>query len=236
MYNDMKVGFDQIENLLDELDFQCSMNTAVKLSVGLLALVVIITGVSVVLYRHRWDVRFFCIKFVASRNAYVEHQGYRSLFEYDAFVAYHKTDLKWVQHELFKTLDTQGGKDDDGTDQPARFRLCIHDRDFIPGVSIEDNIVRAIENSRKTILVLSQKFLTSGWCEFELQMARMESFDKGRNLIVAVMLEPVEIEKMSKSLRLLIRKNTYIEWFEDPGNRNNFWEKMRFALRADREF
>ena len=235
IYNDTKVGFDQIQELIRELDFQCSMNLAVKLAAGLLVFAIVITGVSVFLYRHRWDVRFFCIKFVARRNEYVEHEGYRSLFEYDAFVAYHKDDLKWVQHELFKHLDTEG-REGDLDDQTIRFRLCIHDRDFIPGVSIEDNIVRAIENSRKTILVLSQKFLTSGWCEFELQMARMESFDKGRNLIIAVMLEPLEIEKMSKSLKLLIRRNTYIEWFKNPENRENFWKKIRFALETEKDF
>ena len=166
--------------------------------------------------------RFFFIKFAERRNVYIEREGYRSLFEYDAFVSYHNDDLNWVRDELFKHLDTEGGESDP-EDQSTRFRLCIHDRDFTPGIPIEDNIVRAIENSRKTILVLSQKFLTSGWCEFELKIARMESFDKGRNLIIVVMLEPLKIENMSKSLRLLIRSNTYIEWFEDPNNRANSW-------------
>ena len=217
-YNNSLVKFSNIEQLVRNLNFDCSMNLALKLSTSLLALVIVITGVSVFLYRHRWDVRFFFIKFVEKRNVYIEREGFRRLFEYDAFVAYHNADLNWVRHELFKNLDTEGGEAD-LEDQSTRFRLCIHDRDFTPGVPIEDNIVRAIENSRKTILVLSQKFLTSGWCEFELQIARMESFDKGRNLIIVVMLEPLKIENMSKSLRLLIRRNTYIEWFEDPNNR-----------------
>ena len=162
-------------------------------------------------------------------NAYVEQEGYQHMFEYDAFVAYHKNDLKWITNELLKNLDEEA-LGDDLSDQ-TRFRLCIHDRDFIPGISIEDNIVRAIENSRKTILVLSKDFLTSGWCDFELQIARMESFDKGRNVIVVVMLEPLPMESMKKSLKLLIQRNTYFEWFKDGMvDKSKFWEKMRVAL------
>ena len=232
VYNNSLVKFSNLDQLVRNLNFDCSMNLALKLSTSLLALVIVITGLSIFLYRHRWDVRFFFIKFVEKRNVYFEREGYRSLFEYDAFVAYHNDDLNWVRDELFKHLDTEGGESDLEY-QSNRFRLCIHARDFTPGIPIEDNIVRAIENSRKTILVLSQKFLTTGWCEFELQMARMESFDKGRNLIIVVMLEPLRIENMSKSLRLLIRSNTYIKWFEDPTNRANFWKKLRTALGSD---
>ena len=234
VYNNSLVKFSNIEQLVLNLNFDCSMNLALKLSTSLLALVIVITGLSVFLYRHRWDVRFFFIKFVEKRNVYIEREGHQSQFEYDAFVSYHNADRNWIRHELYKHLDTEG-VESDLDDRSNRFRFCIHDRDFTPGAPIEDNIIRAIENSRKTILVLSKSFLTSGWCEFELQMALMESFDKGRNLIIVVMLEPLKIENMSKSLRLLIRKNTYIEWFEDPNNRANFWEKLRRALGSDED-
>ena len=118
----------------------------------------------------------------------------------------------------------------DTINQP-RFRLCIHDRDFMPGEAIEENILKAIESSRKTIIVLSKNFLQSAWCEFELQIARMECVEKGRNLIIAVMLEPLSVDdKMSRSVERLIRKNTYIEWPEDLSKREQFWNKLRAAL------
>ena len=221
LFKDSLVRFTDIERIVQNLNFDCSMNIAVKLSTSLLALVIVITGVSVFLYRHRWDVRFFFIKFAAKRNVYIERKIYRRVFEYDAFVSYHNNDVDWVRDELYKNLDEEGGEQN-LVDNLARFKLCIHARDFTPGIPIEDNIVRAIETSRKTILVLSKHYLTSGWCEFELQMALMESFDKGRNLIIVVMLEPLNIEQMSKSVKLLIRRNTYIEWFENTNNKNQF--------------
>ena len=229
LYGNKISNFSRMEEMLSDLQYKCSLDLIVKVSGGVLALLIVVVALSIFLYRHKWDIRFFCIKFVARKNAYVEQEGYQHMFEYDAFVAYHKNDLKWVTDELFKNLDEEALGDD--LSGQTRFRLCFHDRDFIPGTSIEDNIVRAIENSRKTILVLSKDFLTSGWCDFELQMARMESFDKGRNVIVVVMLEPLPMESMKKSLKLLIQRNTYIEWFKDGMvDKSNFWEKMRVAL------
>ena len=70
-------------------------------------------------------------------------------------------------------------------------------------------------------------------CEFELQIARMECVEKGRNLIIAVMLEPLSVDdKMSRSVERLIRKNTYIEWPDDPSNREHFWKKLRSVLES----
>ena len=173
--------------------------------------------------------RFFCLKFITDRKAYQELEESVADYEYDAFVAYHKNDLAWVQNELHQNLDKMDGQG--VSDNQPRFRLCIHDRDFIPGDAIEENILRAIESSRKTIVVLSRNFLQSVWCEFELQIARKECIEKGRNLIIAVMLEELLVDsKMSLSVKRLIRANTYIEWPQDLGARNRFWDKMRAAL------
>ena len=226
VYNGSMVKLITLKTMLPDIEFECSLKLALKVSAGLLASFSVITLFAVGLYRHRWEVRFCCIKFIAKRKFYEELEESRNDYKYDAFVAYHRDDYVWVRDELYEKLDQK----EDGTNDPDRFRLCIHDRDFTPGTSIEDNIVRAIENSRKTIIVLSAGFLTSEWCDFELHMARMESFDKGRNLIIVVMLECLPADKMSKSLRMLIKRNTYIEWFEDPVNKSNFWEKLRSAL------
>jgi hypothetical protein len=51
------------------------------------------------------------------------------------------------------------------------FSGCIADRDFTPGVSVLDNIVEAIQSSCKVILVLTDHFVSSQWCECEANQA-----------------------------------------------------------------
>ena len=223
--------FANINRLLETLDYQCSENLIVKVSAGLLAFIIFVVAISVFLYRHKWDVKFFCLRFITDRKAYLELRETDTEYEYDAFVSYHKDDRAWVRDELYKNIEMRDSEVD-AIDRP-RFRLCIHDRDFIPGEAIEENILKAIESSRKTIVILSKNFLKSAWCEFELQIARKECVEKGRNLIIAVMLEPLSVDdKMSRSVERLIRKNTYIEWPDDPSNREHFWKKLRSVLES----
>ncbi len=37
------------------------------------------------------------------------------------------------------------------------FKLCIHERDFMPGTSIIGNIEEAVKHSRRTIVVISKQ-------------------------------------------------------------------------------
>ena len=80
---------------------------------------------------------------------------------YDAFVSYSHADAHWVWQELLPFLENQ---------EPY-FRLCIHDRDFMAGAAVADNISAAVNISRRTIIVLSQSFLNSHWCFEEFRQA-----------------------------------------------------------------
>ena len=229
VYQNNPFLFKNMSKLLDTLSYQCSLIMIVKVSAGLIAFLIVVIALSVFLYRHKWDVRFFCLRYVTNRKAYQEFEGSEEEYEYDAFVSFHSDDQDWVWNELHENLDRMG--DIEVADDQSRFRLCIHERDFVPGDLIEENILRSIESSRKTIVVLSRNFLQSVWCEFELQIARKLCVEKGRDLIIAVMLEPLPTDiRISQSVERLVRKNTYIEWPTETLEQNHFWNQMRCAL------
>src|SRR5260221_716279 len=110
------------------------------------------------------------------------------------------------------------------------FRLCIHDSDFIGGYYILENIVRAIECSKKTILILTKNFLESIWCEFELQMATAHSLTKGRSMVIAVVLEELPLTLMSSDLMKQTCHNGYIKWSDNLAEQEEFWSQLREAL------
>ena len=227
-YNGEIQYFKNMTQLLTTIDSRCSL-IFVEVFSGILAFLIFVIALSVFLYRHKWDVRFFFLRYVTNRKAYQELEESEKEYEYDAFVSFNGDDQDWVWNELHENL----GRTEDlvETDNQPRYRLCIHERDFVPGDLIEENILRSIESSRKTIVVLSRNFLQSVWCEFELQIARKLCVDRGRDLIIAVMLEPLPTNvKISQCVERLVRKNTYIEWPTDPHERNQFWVQMRSAL------
>ena len=77
--------------------------------------------------------------------------------EFDAFLSYCHEDSPWVREELLPRLE----------DGQPRFRLCLHERDFVAGATVADNIIAAINTSRRMILILSNEFLRSHWCHLE---------------------------------------------------------------------
>ena len=81
------------------------------------------------------------------------------------------------------------------------FSGCIADRNFTPGVSVLDNIVEAIHSSYKVILVLTNHFISSQWCNCEADEAIMRSLrlnevqdpDHNSRCAIPVLLEDCEI-------------------------------------------
>jgi hypothetical protein len=54
-----------------------------------------------------------------------------------------------------------------GNDFRRTFRCCIHDRDWIPGRPIGESIADSVNSSHRTLILLSQNFLRSPYCQQE---------------------------------------------------------------------
>uniref|UniRef100_A0A8C3RRF8 Toll-like receptor 4 n=1 Tax=Chelydra serpentina TaxID=8475 RepID=A0A8C3RRF8_CHESE len=142
---------------------------------------------------------------------------------YDAFVIHSSKDIEWVRKELVETLE--GGA--------PPFRLCLHYRDFTPGVPVASNIVHeGFLSSRKVIAVISDHFLESKWCSFELEIAQSWQFVEGRSGIILIVLEEVDKALLRRKLGLsrYLKRNTYLEWKEREISRHLFWRQLRTAL------
>ncbi|XP_066278895.1 toll-like receptor 4 [Branchiostoma lanceolatum] len=174
---------------------------------------------------HHWKIKY--LMFLLRRRNEDDEPMRGRRFVYDAFVAHNSQDIRWVVHELCHNLENV-------QDQP-RYKLCIHQRNFLPGAPIVNNIVKAIETSRKTICVLTRSFLRSGWCEFELQLAQTPDnlFGKGGSCrLILIFLEriPRPLLKKYRHLEAVMDRDTYLEWPGDARGRPLFWRRLRAAL------
>ena len=174
-------------------------------------------GFAVLLHQKRWKIRFwlFAVK-VSWRNFVSESDP--SSYEFDAFVAHHFDDFDWIRQHLMPQLEDE-----------RHMRLCIAERDFKAGTILEEMIAVSILRSRKTILLLTPKFLESHWCDFELTLARNQLFDKGRDVIVAIILKPLPITSINHRLYTILKSKLYLEWdTDDP----YFLTKLTKALQG----
>ncbi|XP_023930402.1 toll-like receptor 13 [Lingula anatina] len=187
--------------------------SAIGVSIMLfLALVIVVS------HRYRWYIRYWCFT-LRSRYKRLEPFEDNGAFVFDAFVSYNCHDRHWVIQRLLPKLEYDAG-----------FKLCLHDRDFIVGHDIVDNIVDALEVSRKAILVLSNNFAQSQWCQLEMTMAQHKLFDENKDILVLILLEDIKPENLSNRLTLLLRKQTYIEWPREEEGQELFWERVKASL------
>ncbi|XP_050403637.1 toll-like receptor 2 [Patella vulgata] len=182
---------------------------------------------------------FICVIFIASViNKYIWHIKYHIYmwryrpkqlldiaekhFLHDAFVAYCIEDGDWVLDDLQPIVE-----------EGENIKLCIHERDFLGAQLVIDNIVQHMENSRKVLVVLSNGFARSKWCQFEMSLAQKLVIDRSIESIVVVLLEDIAAVNMSKSLNALLKTTTYIKWQDD--NKDLFWQMVKTSLKRQYE-
>ncbi|NXO05561.1 TLR6 protein, partial [Rhinopomastus cyanomelas] len=143
--------------------------------------------------------------------------------QFHAFISYSERDSRWVKNELIPNLEKG----------EACVRLCQHERDFIPGKTIVENIISCIEKSYKSIFVLSPNFVRSEWCHYELYFAHHKLFSENSDSLILVVLEPIApyvIPARYHKLKALMAKRTYLEWPKERGKQALFWANLRAAI------
>ncbi|XP_071083095.1 toll-like receptor 4 [Haliotis cracherodii] len=215
MKNGKMNNLRNLDSIIIILDKECRSNgltTVMTMSILLIIMVGIGLGAG---YRHRWKLKYLY---------YVGRRKYRELentdqddqeYQYDAFVSYADKDRCLVIEGMISELEDKAG-----------LRLCIHHRDFLPGEVIASNIVNAIQNSRKTLIVLSPAFLKSHWCDFEYNMARMEGVSRRQNIVLVVLYEPVDMKDLPKDMAVMLSTNCYLEYNTDVYGSVVFWNSL----------
>ncbi|KAL0808276.1 hypothetical protein ABMA28_012771 [Loxostege sticticalis] len=136
--------------------------------------------------------------------------------EYDAFVSFSQDDAQWVAEQLLPTLEGE----------PNNYKLCVHYRDWVVGDMIPAQIATSVEQSRRTIVVLTKNFLKSTWAPLEFRAANAHAQRERRARVLVVVLGEIpDCEEMDAELRAYLSTNTYLKW-GDPW----FWEKLKYAM------
>ncbi|NXW66944.1 TLR6 protein, partial [Eurystomus gularis] len=171
-----------------------------------------------------WYVRMTWQWTQTKRRAWHNHpEEQETILQFHAFISYSERDSLWVKNELIPNLEKGDGC----------VRLCQHERNFIPGKTIVENIINCIEKSYKSIFVLSPNFVQSEWCHYELYFAHHKLFSENSNSLILILLEPIApyvIPARYHKLKALMAKRTYLEWPKERSKRPLFWANLRAAI------
>ncbi|XP_032803074.2 toll-like receptor 2 [Petromyzon marinus] len=204
----------------------CDKRIIISMSVGITAFIIILILGLGYYFDAIWYIRMGTVWISAKRRRM--QQGAGGPFQYHAFISYSQLDSDWVENTLVPTLESSN----------PDLKLCIHERDFMPGEWIVDNIIQCIEHSNKTLFILSRNFVNSEWCHYELYFAQHRVLEQRQDSLVLLLLEPLPRNSVPSKfcrLRKLLNRKTYLEWPAEEGKRSMFWASLRAVLQSDHE-
>ncbi|KAE8588737.1 hypothetical protein XENTR_v10022718 [Xenopus tropicalis] len=200
---------------------ECDVRLVVAISVSTTAVVVMLCMLLCWRFDVPWYLRTTC-SIVQSKYRSRSFHDSRD-YNYHAFISYSHSDADWVRGELLYRLESCS----------PPYRVCIHERDFLPGRWIIDNIIENIESSRKIIFVLSRNFVNSEWCNYELYFAHQRAIGHAFEDVILVVKEKVTMEDLPKrfqKLRKMMRTKTYLEWPSEQNRQHFFWIQLKSIL------
>ncbi len=102
-------------------------------------------------------------------------------YVYDVFISYSPPDREWVDTWLLPRLERAG------------LRTAIDYRDFVVGMPRLQNIERAVECSRRTIVVLTPDWVNDEWNAFAALLVKWQDPAACRRRLLPLLLKPCQL-------------------------------------------
>ncbi|CAC5360990.1 unnamed protein product [Mytilus coruscus] len=179
-------------------------------SFTVLCLVLLLTA-----YKCHSNIRNYCYLFrlhTLKRKDYIRLNSCED-YEYHAFVVYCDADREWVHNIFLPKLEDEG------------FKLCIHFRDFDVGVSKTENVDTYLKKCWKIIVIMSNEFAKSEWCQWELDFSQDRRRRQGRNVFLPIMLKTINSNHMICPIRTLLKTTPYVTYQAGVGE-DLFWKAV----------
>nr|KAF6420817.1 MYD88 innate immune signal transduction adaptor [Molossus molossus] len=133
---------------------------------------------------------------------------------FDAFICYCSSDIQFVQ-EMIQQLEQTN----------YRLKLCVSDRDVLPGTCVWSIASELIEKRcRRMVVVVSDDYLQSKECDFQTKFALSLSPGAHHKRLI-----PVKYKAMKKEFPSILRFITVCD-YTNPCTKSWFWTRLAKAL------
>ncbi|CAC5413531.1 unnamed protein product [Mytilus coruscus] len=209
---------------LKTFEISCKTKFWLPFAVSITSIIIFAMILIVIFFRYKYAVEYFLLRFKMKMKNYIELQ---QEYTHDAFISYSHTDSVWVK-QFHDKVNSMG------------FDLCLDAKDFIAGNGIAENVINAIDSSRKVIFIITHNFLKSSWGSYEMEMTRMHAFQKGReDMVIIVVKDKIKVIDMPEIMKSIWFKIICIQWPNDdnlPYNTEElFYEKIKISLQQNEE-
>ncbi|XP_053075256.1 toll-like receptor 9 [Acinonyx jubatus] len=196
-----------------------------------LSLLTVALGLAVPMLHHLcgWDLWYcfhLCLAWLPRRG---RRRGADAL-PYDAFVVFDKAQsavADWVYNELRVRLEERRGR--------RALRLCLEERDWLPGKTLFENLWASVYSSRKMLFVLAHTDRVSGLLRASFLLAQQRLLEDRKDVVVLVILRPDAHRSRYVRLRQRLCRQSVLLWPHQPSGQRSFWAQLGTALTRDNQ-
>ncbi|XP_071175393.1 toll-like receptor 2 [Mytilus edulis] len=167
------------------------------------------------LYNYRWNIILYMyrkVRRVVEKNL---HENYI----YDAYVSYEERSVLWIQKCLLPKIEEEWG-----------LKVCLHDRDLLPGDITADAKAESIQQSRHVVFIITEHFTEGKWGRFEIDRAKYEKYTTNLRKII-VILQNIRIEDIPDEIVNISNDVCFIEMALDENEIINSTDNQRDWLK-----
>ena len=206
----------------------CGVN--IYLIVGVSLAIATVLSLSVLVYQKRWwlNHKLFLLKLaILGYREIIENQGPED-YEYQLNLMFREDDEWWINDCMKPFLQGR---------MPHLEHIVFGDSGLHPASFYLNAIYDVIENSYKTVLLLSNQSVEDTWFMTKLRMAVEHMNDTKLEKVILIFLEDIDDDHLPYLVRLLLSRNKpYLLWVDDDEDGQEFfWAKFEKSMRANRE-
>ncbi|XP_072026749.1 uncharacterized protein [Amphiura filiformis] len=133
---------------------------------------------------------------------------------FDALIVYGQSDFDFAYETLYQTLHTS-------------YRICFDHINFIPNTTDHENILTAVNCSKRVILVLSQHFISDEYCQLAFTTAHQENMRDHVNRIIVIQTERIDNSNLPSDLKVYLSRTTKSKIWKDS---RLFWQRLHYRM------
>ncbi|CAL1544066.1 unnamed protein product [Lymnaea stagnalis] len=176
-------------------------------------------------YRYRWKLRYLRSIALAKLLNWNTLDA-RDTFRFDTYILYTDETRRFVLNDCVRELEKNRGK-----------TICLEEFNFLPDTSLIQNIVSAVQNSFKTVVIVTPEFYQDEFSEYRVKMALMEEIYAHRSTLYLCMYEPTGVTDLSKDFLDVTNRGDVIEFPPREGATEEidqkFWDDFSQVISQD---
>ncbi|XP_011660979.2 insulin-like growth factor-binding protein complex acid labile subunit [Strongylocentrotus purpuratus] len=139
---------------------------------------------------------------------------------------FEEAEEEWVNQVMKPALEER---------LPHLQNIIYGDEDLHLGMYYINALYDAIDNSFKTVLLLSNQSVNDAWTMTKLRMALEHVNDTGLDKVILIFVEDIEDDNMPYLVRLFLSRNKpYMLWTDDEDQQELFWVQFEKSTRANK--